>query len=702
MPMNRNPRGQDPRFSKDSQDPPQHSPWSDDAGGEECEELPIDSSRSAFQRWLRKNPNAVQLMLAGGLSLAVIVLVIGWRVGWFHRSSPSPAPVAQSPTPKTPAVPSSSASKPAAATSPSSSASKAAVSTSSATNPAVSASPTLVQQPPAGLSDDLSKWTPADFVRARRENDSKLLQAVVVLGTRSRGDPSVVATLADLLKPPVPASATDASRESPPSSPIDPARLSEAVLTALGENGTDSACALLRQTLSSPDDSTVETVLKALAAHPNEKTEAVLLEAVLAPDALRPADRSGNWPAKQLRARAFELLKPTVSNAARLRLAETLAERLAWVPAGDPVRDFLLLPDPLNCAAQVVIYEKAGAIREVKAKLEQQLTDLSAAALADRLGVGDASQHESGAQAAFKPAALAELLWSGPLLARIESQLGESRSFEKQPSLVTLAATVPRDSTRAMLLRLLRKNWSDGPKTLDALGLFDRVVADPALVVLLKMGPRKDRRGGNSNARGRQPSPARQSTAASARSARQAQAEQDWWDASAKLVSAWRRRLAETASAQVKAAVESGRIPVAAKPDPLPDFVLGDNARVTAVYDFHWPPPDLKGSEKAAADDLLDVHYLRIEEVNKPKKAIAFYGRQAQARTNDARTMDRATWLDGQRTDAKANRRRSIDVFVTKSDTGGEALKDEKEKETETDLLIEVLTIEIKDPIARD
>ncbi|MCE5301999.1 MAG: hypothetical protein LLF97_02690 [Planctomycetaceae bacterium] len=686
MSTNRNPRDEDPRTSKDLRDSPTSSRWSNDVQ-KDLEEPEVDSSRSAFQRWLRKDPNVVAVLLAGVLSLVVIGLVIGWRAGWFHQTPPPPDPAVQA-----------SASAPPASKTP---AANGSASTSKPSSPPKSnpASGTPVKQPPPALPDDLSQWTPTDFVRARRDNDPKLLPAIVALGTRSRGDPSAVITLAVLLKPPLVASALiAASRESPPSAPIDAARLSETILTALGENGTEPACLLLRQTLSSADDSAVEMALKALATHPTDKTEAVLLDAVLEPESFRPADRSGNWPAKQLRVRALELLKPTASNLTRRRLAVALAERLAWVPAGDPVRDFLLSPDPLNCEAQIILHEKADVVRDIKAKLEQQLADLSAEAMAERLGLVSASPHESGGQGGGKPTMLAELLWSGPLPARIASQLSESRSLEKQPGLVALAATMPCDSIRAPLARFLRKNWADGPKTLEALGLFDRLVTDPALVVILKMGQRKDRRS-NNGVRGRQPSPARPQTAAAARAARLAQAEQDWWDASAKLVDAWRKRFEEVSLARSKAAIEAGRMPVAAKPNLPPDFALSDNTRVAAAYDFHWPPID-STTPSTVGDDVLEVHYLRLEESNRPSKAIKFYGRQAQARTNDARPSDRVLWLDGQRTDAKTGRRRSIDVFVTKPATGGEASKDEKEQEV--DLVIEVLTIEIKDPLARD
>ena len=84
---------------------------------------------------------------------------------------------------------------------------------------------------------------------------------------------------------------------------------------------------------------------------------------------------------------------------------------------------------------------------------------------------------------------------SGPSEFRklIEPQVGELHSLEKQPQLTVLAATIPEDSTRAILAKLLRKHWSDGPKALETAGLIDRAITDPGLLPIIKMsGKRKE------------------------------------------------------------------------------------------------------------------------------------------------------------------------------------------------------------------
>ncbi len=59
-----------------------------------------------------------------------------------------------------------------------------------------------------------------------------------------------------------------------------------------------------------------------------------------------------------------------------------MADRLSRLSADDPVREFLLAADPLNCGAQMVFFERGVFSKEINVKLEQQLAGYSALALA--------------------------------------------------------------------------------------------------------------------------------------------------------------------------------------------------------------------------------------------------------------------------------------------------------------------------------
>ena len=195
-----------------------------------------------------------------------------------------------------------------------------------------------------------------------------------------------------------------------PRNPAELTKLVETIVAALGDNGSEPARKALEQilagTLTTDDDkAAVEAALKALVAHPSATSDALLLRVLTAPEALRPADREGPWPAKDLQAKAFELIKTSVSGALRTKLAEVLPDRPLRATATNPVRDLLLATDPLNCGAQKVLYEKESANKEVKSelkgRLEQQLTGYSAAALARFLKVPSDVQSGGGR---FSPA----------------------------------------------------------------------------------------------------------------------------------------------------------------------------------------------------------------------------------------------------------------------------------------------------------
>jgi len=165
-------------------------------------------------------------------------------------------------------------------------------------------------KPPA-LPDDVAKWKKEDYYRARRENSPKLLDAVVRLGEKARGSAPAAQGLTDLLKPLPPAEPPAAGVPPGAATPSAPKLLGlvEKIVAALGNNGTEPARATLEQilagTLTTDDDKVaVEAALKALAAHPCAENNAILFRVLTAPEALRPADRQGPWPAKDLRNKA--------------------------------------------------------------------------------------------------------------------------------------------------------------------------------------------------------------------------------------------------------------------------------------------------------------------------------------------------------------------------------------------------------------
>jgi hypothetical protein len=519
--------------------------------------------------------------------------------------------------------------------------------------------------------------------------------------------------------------------------PLDPTNLVTAIVAALGDNGTEPARSTLEQVLAGTfptddDKIAVEAVLSTLAAHPSPQNDALLLRAIVEPEALRPADRQGPWPAKSLRTRALTLVKLSGCVTLRTELAETLANRLVRVIATDPISGFLLAPDPINCGAQLLLYQKPNSSMEIRNRMEQQLTGYSSGLLAELLelrggkGVGKTQMHApsmtdyaptptqmhapsmTGYTAA--PVAsiavdakllpqLTSLLWSKDFRGSVESELGKFPHLDK-PQLAMLAGTMPFDSTRAALAKVLKKRWDDGPAGFEALGLPDSVVADPALLVLMKMNPRREIKASrlSTGAMPRDDGGGLGRSDVMTAAQRKQKAELAWMEFSGRTVSAWCGRLNALAQAKDKAAAESGNLASPAEPKLPADFALSEGARFVAAH--HVLLPDQ--APAALADqppDLLEIHYVCAGQTSTMRKAFAYYASQAKSKTTDDHKIGDAIWIDSVRLVPQSGRRRSIDVLLTRADKQPfDAVKDVEE----ADLIVEILIVEIKDPLGRE
>ncbi|MFZ1934230.1 MAG: hypothetical protein WCB27_12565 [Thermoguttaceae bacterium] len=830
------PRKQDPLFS--------HSPDADMAPNQGTPAvLHRPAAKSKKKSWFQQN----QMLVIGsavGVGVLVILLVLGLAFGMFGGGSPAkpsvaplPTPVAGQPAPPPPAPPpsQSAASQPTppqpTPTQPAPAQPIAAQGVpgppsagggfssgghhGSAGQPVSPGQPSPGQAPaPNGdkgeakkdqkplVPDDVAKWKPADYKIARRSNHPKLLEAIIRLGEKYRGNEKAAQCLVDLLKPLPPEKAGAASPAGTPSAPATPpgpqltprgnmpprvggspgappaygpppnpnpdgshpynpadlTKLVETIIEALGCNGSGLAESTLEQvlagTFATDDDKVaVEATLKTLLVHPSEQGDALLLRAVTAAKDLRSSEHEGPWPARDLETKAFEMVKQSGSLGLRTKLAGAALSKHARFDQKDPTTEFLLLSNPLNCGAQVLFYERPDVKKnkELKTTLEQQFLAYSSEAVARCLGITvenlpaapgapspvtprgggfSGAGARPGGRGGFsggptpvpmgggppRPseplkavdsdlgAQIAGQLWSDQFRKLIEPQLNELHSLEKQPELMVLAATIPADSTRSILAKLLHKHWSDGPKALETAGLTDRAITDPGLLPIIKVsGKRKEspstpkvmdtsRHGGRGPVSATPPGGVQ----------KKQQAEQDWMDVSAKLVSGWCKRLGGTESAK-DASDESDKSSGDAAKANLPSgFKLPPAAEVVASRHVTLPGAAPAGFSQAQPSSL-DVYYVRARESAKPKKAIDYYCRQALARQNDARTYDGKTWIEPSRTALQKDRLRSVDVLITGPGGTPALVVPEKGKERavaedEVDLTVEILIIEIKDP----
>ncbi|MBN1393889.1 MAG: hypothetical protein JW959_02575 [Pirellulales bacterium] len=719
-----------------------------------------------------KNPEAIKVAVAVAVVLVLVFAILIFQFdlfGFFGGSSgpekqmaaaPAAAPQPADRTPS-PSPPKEAAKPPAKPTQPKPE--------EKPKDKGADEKPPEEKEPP--LPDDVAKWDREHYFRARREGDPKLLEAIACLCKKYPHKDTVANGLTQLLKPletEEPAEKADEEKKTPdnpddPSSkpgkpspkPQAPKRdklpgLVEAIVAALGNNGSPPARktieGILAGTFKTEDDkAAVEAALKALSAHPCEENDSLMCRVLTKSAELRPYDRQGPWSEKEFQAKAFELAKKSASGRLRLKLAQAVVELGVALNPKDPMHEFLLASDPLNCSAQLAFYEKGRLTPELKTRIEEQFLEYGSLAMSGYLAIPeklDQPLSQAGAQdaRADKPDGLiggfelpddplgkskpkpddpadpavksgveekgpekedpapqiAAGLWSAKFRALLEPKLsvGAADSLEKQAKLVLLAGTIPQDSTRVALNKLLRERWKEGPKALETAGLTDKVVADPGLLTLIKMLPRSDPKSSAQGAnRATRPTGGKINKRIE-EALKEQKLKEEWMDFSAKLVPLWCKRF--HAAAVVRQNESENSDAKTAAPLKLPEgFELSPHARVSASYRLRWPeeaPPEIAALNVGP----LEVYYIRVEEMNTPRKATAYYCRQAELRSSDARTIDKVVWLDSVRIGSQKDRRRSLDVLITPPEHYVPA--DNPRKEDETDLVVEIISIEINDP----
>ena len=311
------------------------------------------------------------------------------------------------------------------------------------------------------------------------------------------------------------------------------------------------------------------------------------------------------------------------------------------------------------------------------------------------------------------PYRLARHMWGSEMTKLVENRLAQVSSLEGQAPLVLLASTMPVDSTRLSLYRLLQQHWKDGPGALESAGLFDHVISDPGFLALVKMLPRKaieepkravptlsrmrsrrsgggqdDRRGaGAEDGASRIPGAVeaadpsgRMGPGAGRGQGKPQEPDVAWMTASEELLRVVCERL--LAAAQATGGGQAG--------EGLP-FEVRDDALVTAELHLDWPggqPDKLSGVSLGQ----MKLHYLRAECQTKISTLESYYKRQLGS--PDVRPVQDGSWIDSVQSVPDTNVKRSIDLLLTATVPAGE----EFDKKQELPVTLDVLCIDIKDP----
>lgn len=309
------------------------------------------------------------------------------------------------------------------------------------------------------------------------------------------------------------------------------------------------------------------------------------------------------------------------------------------------------------------------------------------------------------------PFRLAQRMWGPEMIKLVDSRLAKVTSLEGQAQLVMLASTMPVDSTRSSLHRLLQQRWQEGPDSLESAGLYDDVVSDPAFLALVKMLPRKaveetkkavptlsrlrSRRGsgGQDDPRGAldrgaeapgEMAPGNAGAMMGPPGAGRGQGKPQepdlaWMAASEELVRVVCERL--FAAAQATGGQAGEKMP----------FEIRDDALVTAELHLDWPgsqPQKLAGLSLGQ----MKLHYVRAECQTKVGTLESFYKRQLGA--PEIRPIQDGSWIDSVQTVPDTNLKRSIDLLLTATVPAGEDF----DKKAELPVTLDILCIDIKDP----
>jgi hypothetical protein len=597
------------------------------------------------------------------------------------------------------------------------------------------------------LPDDLAQWGIGDFVRARMENSPKLLEAVAYLGEKPGGGAPVAQQLAELLKTP---KSSDPTVTVPGSMP----GLTEAVVEALAKNGSKPAQETLKQILNgkftTDDDSrAVDAVLKALVQKPSDENVDMVLKVIVSPEEIRPSTAQGSVQPSTMRSNALELVRNNPSDVLTLKLAENLVQKGA--EPNDPVMDLLLQDNPAFLNAQLRLYQSEDLTPDNKSKLEQYFLNRSSQAVAMMMGIPAAEGATQGAAWTVpqpggregrgapqvnpgaagtddaakakvgdyeRGAFLAKLFWNEPFAVLMSQHLADVRNFEKSAQDIVLASTLPLASVRTAMFKMLKKRAVDSPQPLETAGWSDKVLNDPALIVLMKLLPRSKtiKTAPIAGASSASPAPGRGGRYPSARrpagadvaggtpstgaeaAQKKAQIETEWLASLAKMVDAWCNRF-DSAGQAMKRSIRRGQKVAEQPPTKVDEFEIPQDAKnlkdvkIISAYQLNWPdkaPGDL-GKVKLAG---LKVQFFRLQMTGMLKKTMTSF--KTLAKGGDIHDLSNGQWLELTKNGSQPNTKRSLDIVVTSADKQTVDLSVQKEEPI--DLQVDILAVEIGDP----
>jgi hypothetical protein len=296
---------------------------------------------------------------------------------------------------------------------------------------------------------------------------------------------------------------------------------------------------------------------------------------------------------------------------------------------------------------------------------------------------------------------LAALLWTDDNADKLGDILLDLERLDTRADLVRILASMPTAGARRNLQKLFDKFQDEGPSSFTTAGLLGQNLMDPAFLLVAKKAyhdketqrpargraaPQNDPYGGYGaagGAAGLDPWEQEVETYVRFLSETLAQGESPWQaEATADVDGDAGAEPAETGS---DAEVDTG--PRGAMP-----VRLHRGAEVVEEYHARWPT-DVADKLPGANIGPLEIHYVRIEEENRPAQLAASYRRQA-GRKPIERTSDGGGWIDGLVENGPTGDRHSIDIRIYNDpDTSG--VNAQLRPNDERPIVIEILTVTI-------
>ncbi|GAB6166387.1 hypothetical protein JCM19992_23870 [Thermostilla marina] len=314
---------------------------------------------------------------------------------------------------------------------------------------------------------------------------------------------------------------------------------------------------------------------------------------------------------------------------------------------------------------------------------------------------------------------LAPRIWGAPAVNLVQARLSNAGTLEASAPDILLAGTYPFDSVRAKLFAVMKANWEEGPQALIAEGMGNGLSLEPGFLACIKKMPREDhqaavpvrppvRRPGV----GLRP-PVRQPYRGGAPGSGEYEGGEEYYGegegpgpsgrnstGATSPKEAWQQATIAVIREMCKTCKVAADYHATASPQSTEQFAqarplnLHPDAWVTAEYHLNWPNAELKEKLPDIEFDPMILHYVRIEEKNKPISVLGFYRRQF--RNAEQHPLPEGGWLEEFRFVRDAHPRlRSIDIVFTLA-------KQPTNPQEEVDMVVEILCLEVHSPDPAD